>query len=117
MQCDDNIVICMPFSLLKLVKFSFLLFSYLLLVLPRQWIKIIITFSHWLMVEIGHLATPLWYLLFPESWSICSCCYNTGCLPYVSYRGRVLHLLAGYCTDPHGCETIDLLAQKLVKCW
>ena len=38
----DNVVSTARFSLLKLVKFSFLFFSYLLLVLPLQWIKIII---------------------------------------------------------------------------
>ena len=36
-----NVVSTVRFSLLKLVKFSFLLFSYLLLVLSLQWIKII----------------------------------------------------------------------------
>jgi len=48
----DNVVSTVRFSLLKLVKFSFLFFSYLLLVLSLQWIKIIInshTLRHWLI--------------------------------------------------------------------
>jgi len=53
----------MRLSLLKLVKFSFLFFSYLLLVLSLQWIKIII-FRDFKMTNFIHntLRLSFWQL-------------------------------------------------------
>jgi len=61
-----------------------------------------ITFSHWLMLSFG----------CTESKTPCDvvscCCYNSGC--------SSLAMRHAPCTNAHGYDVINLLAQNLVKC-
>jgi len=64
------------------------------------------------VVVFDNLATSVWYLLFPESRSMCiliCCCYSSGWLPFVS------SLSVGYFTDATSYETINFHAKNLVK--